>query len=86
MSGYNHAVRRKRYSELNEKNLLKAWIVFSEVYNLRRTNMSAVFGSYDENLENTSSLSDVSDVFRTHWCGVVFIWNFNREFGFQTGI
>jgi len=28
--------------------------------------MSAVFGSYDGQLENTSSMSDVADVFRTH--------------------
>jgi len=42
------------------------WIFISEVYNLRRTNMSAVFGSYDGQLENTSSMSDVADVFRTH--------------------
>ena len=30
--------------------------------------MSAVFGSYDGQLENTSSMSDVADVFRTHCC------------------
>jgi len=28
--------------------------------------MSAVFGSYDGHLENTSSMSDVADVFRKH--------------------
>jgi len=47
-------------------NVLKAWIFISEVYNLRRTNMSAVFGSYDGQLENTSSMSDVAGVFRIH--------------------
>ena len=35
--------------------------------------MSAVFGSYDGQLENTSSMSDVADVFRTHW------YNINTE-------
>ena len=48
------------------KKLLEAWNFISEVYNLRRTNMSAVFGSYDGQFENTSSMSDVADVFRTH--------------------
>jgi len=28
--------------------------------------MAAVFRSYDGQLENTSSMSDVADVFRTH--------------------
>ena len=57
----------KLLRKLNGKKLLKALIFISEVYNLRRTNMSAVFGSYDRQLENTSSMSDVADVFRTHW-------------------
>ena len=52
--------------KIKRKKLLKAWIFISEVYNLRRTKMSAVFGSYDGQLEKTSSMSDVADVFRTH--------------------
>jgi len=52
--------------KIKQKKILTAWIIISEVYNLRRTNMSAVFGSYDGQLENTSSMSDVADVFRTH--------------------
>jgi len=35
--------------------------------------MSAVFGSYDGQLENTSSMSDVADVFRTH-CAVMLLY------------
>jgi len=33
--------------------------------------MSAVFGSYDGQLENTSSMSDVADVFRIHWLWLI---------------
>jgi len=54
------------YSEIKRKQTRKAWIFISEVKNLRRTKMSAVFGSYDGQLENTSSMSDVADVLRTH--------------------
>ena len=47
------------YSEIKRKQTLKAWINILEVKNLRRTKMSAVFDSYDGQLENI--------VFRTHW-------------------
>jgi len=62
--GYKHPLTETLTRKLNEN---KAWIFISEVKNLRRTKMSAVFGSYDGQLENTSSMSDVADVFRTHW-------------------
>jgi len=61
--------------KIKRKKLLKAWIFITEVYNLRRTNMSAVFGSYDGQLENTSSMSDVADVFRTHCFMSEFLQN-----------
>ena len=56
--------------KIKRKKLLKAGIFISGVYNLRRTNMAAVFRSYDGQLENTSSMSDVADVFRTH-CNLI---------------
>jgi len=40
--------------------------------------MSAVFGSYDEQLENTSSMSDVADIFRTH-CSLYVTWSDSRS-------
>ena len=43
--------------------------------------MSAVFGSYDGQLENTSSMSDVADVFRTH-CNIWQALNQNNSSAF----
>jgi len=56
--------------KIKRKKLLKAWIFISEVYKLRRTNMSAVFGNYDGQLENTSSISlrtDTQITFSLHF-------------------